>query len=85
MARYLDIDTILADEDRVPVKFVNGAYGLGHLDASSATKDIEEDQTLDLPLWIAKPMAAANSVHVELPKSFSSKARGVGAVCWVVA
>lgn len=73
MSKYLDIDAILAEEDRVPATFMYGAYGLGHLDASSASKDIEEQQQIDLPLWLAKPLVAGRLAEVKLPKSFSAK------------
>ena len=75
MAKYFDIDEILAEEERVPVKFAAGAYRLGHLDASSATEDIQPDQTMDLPVWLALPLKLNLYIQVDLPKNYSSKVR----------
>ena len=79
MARYFDISDIMVGEERVPVEFLTHAYRLGHLDTSAASEDIEENQQLELPLWLAEPLAEKRLVVVDLPRNFSSK---VGALAW---
>ena len=38
MSRYFSIESILSEEERVPVEFLTDGYRLGHLDASSGMK-----------------------------------------------
>jgi hypothetical protein len=67
---YFGLRAILAEEERVPVQFNCAARGLGHLDPSSAGRDVAEDQRMDLALWLAAalgPSPGPNFVEVQLP------------------
>lgn len=74
-AAWLDIDAILADEERVPLVFNAGAWRLGHLDSASATEHVDAGTVIDLPLWIAVPLRRSDLAAVHLPKNFSSRMR----------
>ena len=61
MARYLAIDSILSEEERVPCIFTLGAKLLGHLDTSSSQaadrQDIPAKTKIELPIWMARPLS----------------------------
>jgi GINS complex subunit 3 len=79
MSRYLDIDLILSEEERLPVTFSIEALHLGHLDPSSVPADggdtLPALTRTELPLWLAQAMASKNMVKMELPKHFGNKMR----------
>jgi len=83
MSGMLDIDVILADEDRVPVEFLQRGIGLGMLDTTTIDSDIPEDTKLDLPLWLFKAFNEENEVKkkkgalmdVKLPSHYGAKMR----------
>ena len=113
--RVFDPQSILDEDDRVPVEFQTAAYKLGHLDESSGMvvrarpgvgvrsvagrrrcdcsrarlrtlahpplrpQDIEENQRLELPLWLAEPLARRNLITVDVPRNYSSKVRATAA------
>ena len=71
----LDIDAILAEEERVPCTFRLKAKGLGHLDTNSEEVDVSENQRLGLPLWLANTFNQKKAVVVEAPTHFGAKMR----------
>ena len=71
--RYLDIDQILSEGERVPCKFLVGAEELGHLDITNDDENLPEDTKVELPLWLAGTFAEKNMVEIELPKHFGKK------------
>ena len=75
MARYLDLDVILAEEDRVPFKFLLDADRLGHLHPTVQEEDLPKDTEVELPVWLGKAFYDRNMVAVELPKHFKGKMR----------
>lgn len=75
MSRYLDLDRIAAEEERLPVEMTMPARFLGHLDVSTGTEHLSEGQRLELPLWMLSGLAESNLLIVDVPKSFGAKAR----------
>ena len=69
------MDEILAEEERVPVKWLNAARGVGFLDASNNGEDVARDAKMELPLWLADDLKGMNMLEVDLLASFSRKAR----------
>lgn len=73
--RFLDIDLILSEDERIPCKFTVDVSDLGHLDSANEDDDLPEGSRVELPLWLAKFFAATNVVELELPKHYGSKMR----------
>lgn len=51
--RFLDIDEILAEEERMSCVFSLDASGLGSLDPTSNEEDLPATSKIELPLWLA--------------------------------
>lgn len=78
-SRYLDIDLILSEEERLPVTFNIEAPHLGHLDPTIVSADggdtLPALSRTELPLWLSQTMSKKNMVKMELPKHFGNKMR----------
>jgi len=72
---YLDIDQLLAEEERIPCIFSVDAHSLGSLDSTLQSDDLPAHSKVDLPLWLAHPMTEKNMVEIEIPKHFGSRMR----------
>lgn len=72
---YLDIDTILSEEERIPCTFRLDAIGLGHLDASVEGEDLPAQTRIELPLWLASVLSKKQMTDLHLPKHFERKMR----------
>lgn len=71
----LDIDSILNEEDRIPVEFNDDVMGLRHLDPASDAREDDENTILkgtktDVPLWLAKELLKKSIVKVHIPKHY---------------
>jgi GINS complex subunit 3 len=51
--KFLDIDEILAEEERIACIFSLDASGLGTLDPTSNEEDLPASSKVELPLWLA--------------------------------
>ena len=71
--RYLDIDVILSEDERLPCKFLADVAYLGHLDPSNAEDYLPAETKVELPLWLAQSLSEKNMVQLELPKHFGSR------------
>mmetsp|Transcript_6723 Transcript_6723/g.14839 ORF Transcript_6723/g.14839 Transcript_6723/m.14839 type:complete len:209 (-) Transcript_6723:569-1195(-) len=78
-------DELLALETLVPTEFRHGAYKLGkELDPGSSDRDVKEGAQLEVPLWIALPLAKMLMTNVKLPAVYSDRYRrklNAGAEC----
>ena len=71
---YWNIDNIIAEEEKVMVKFRASAKGLGFLDLSKTgnqTEDLESGDEVQLPLWLASTFASRRFVDIQLPNYLS--------------
>lgn len=75
MNKYLDIDEILSEEERVPCIFTYDAKNLGMLDSSNDSIDLPEDSKVELPLWLARGLHEKQMVNIELPKYYGTRIR----------
>jgi len=71
----LDIDTILSEEDRIPVEFNDDVIGLRHLDPSSDAREDDENTILkgtktEVPLWLARELLKKNMTKINIPKHY---------------
>ena len=73
--RYLDIDLILSEGERVPCNFLITVDELGHLDSTNDEIDLPSGTKVELPLWLASYFAECKIVEIELPKHYGSKMR----------
>jgi len=67
---YYDIDQILSEEETVPVKLKDKAIRIGYLDPLTAGVDLDENTQLEVPLWLAMPMADNEMIEIGLPASY---------------
>lgn len=73
---YYNVKAILAEEERVPVRFNTGVSGLGRqLDPSTSDEDLSTGSNVELPLWIIPELAVRNMVRVKLKKCFGERTK----------
>eukprot|EP01039_Chlorochromonas_danica_P003972 gene3973-4346_t len=75
MAGYLDIDTLLCEEERIPCVFRLEVPGLGFLDPNNDSSTLPAGARVELPLWMARTLTEKRMVTMELPKHFDRKMR----------
>ena len=73
---YYDIESIKAEQELVPARFLVDSDGLGALHPNgSSNEKILEGAVLNLPFWLAKALHLKNVAMVETPKILSAVAR----------
>ncbi|KAL9226714.1 hypothetical protein vseg_002494 [Gypsophila vaccaria] len=75
MASYYDIDDILAEEELIPVVFQKAASGVGALDPSSETNNVEQGAKVELPFWLSHELHSRQAVVMSLPPCFNQTTR----------
>lgn len=73
--RYLDIDEILSEEERVPCVFQLDASGLGSLDPTNHSPDLPAHSKVELPLWLTQVLSEKLMINIELPKYYGVRIR----------
>jgi GINS complex subunit 3 len=73
--KYLDIDEILSEEERMPSVFNLDASGLGCLDSTNHSPDLPAHSKVELPLWLAHVLSDKNMVNMEVPKHYGVRIR----------
>lgn len=73
--RYLDIDEILSEEERLPCVFLHDAASLGNLDPTADSADLLAQTKVELPLWMATVLTTKNMTEIELPKHYGGRIR----------
>ncbi|KAJ0545412.1 putative GINS complex, subunit Psf3, GINS subunit, domain A, GINS complex, subunit Psf3 superfamily [Helianthus annuus] len=74
MAKYYDIDDILADEELVPAVFLEAVNGVGLLQ-SNETNRIEPRSKVELPFWLASELHLRQAASVNVPPCYNKKTR----------
>jgi hypothetical protein len=72
---YFSLHSILAEEERVPVVWSDFTKGVGYLDPSVGSEDLEMDQELEIPLWLAEALKPNNYIDLKLPRMFGLSVR----------
>ncbi|KAK9378227.1 uncharacterized protein V2V93DRAFT_376535 [Kockiozyma suomiensis] len=68
--RYYNIDDILTDAQKIPAVFQIPVPGMGYLEhGRSESTDIKQGARLELPLWMAEPLAVSGESD-NLPNGF---------------
>jgi GINS complex subunit 3 len=77
MSNYFDIDDVLADEPKVPIRLRSNCFRLGYLDPSSHCQgsDLRKGAKLELPLWLASSLTTQRFCHLNPNKFFSEDLR----------
>lgn len=75
MSRYWSVDEMLAEDERVPIKWTSDAKSVGYLDPSSGSEDVQRGTSMEVPLWLAEELKSRRLADVELPAHFSRKSR----------
>ena len=75
MRDYFDISDILCEEERVPVTFSTKAKHIGYLVEGSHGKDVEQGTKVELPYWLAKPLAEKRYASFEMPHYYNLRFR----------
>ncbi|GAB2299552.1 hypothetical protein Dimus_033617 [Dionaea muscipula] len=75
MGKYYDLDDIIAQEERVLVVFQKAATGVGLLDPSSETNNVEHGAKVELPFWLGQELHARQAVAMSIPPCFNQMTR----------
>lgn len=71
--RFLDIDVLLSEEEKITCSLRRDAPHLGFLDPHSRSQHLVTKSRVVIPLWLAEGMEEAQLVEVEMPKYLNSK------------
>lgn len=52
--RYLDLDEVLAGEERLSCRTLLESAKLGHLNSDLNSVDLPRDSKVDIPMWLAE-------------------------------
>ncbi|POM58087.1 DNA replication complex GINS protein psf3 [Phytophthora palmivora] len=72
---YTDIDVILAEDERVKCKFTTDVLDCGFLDPSCREPDLSKGATMELPLWLVRPLAKRGDVSATPPHYLTKRFR----------
>jgi len=73
-SKYWDMDDVLAEEEKINVKFTHGSYQNSSLDPNLPNNiDIEEGQTMEIPIWLAFALARTEIVEIEIPRFYKEQ------------
>jgi hypothetical protein len=73
--RYLDVRTLLSEEEKIDSIFLQETPHLGFMDPQCRTSHLAAQTKVPLPLWLAESMAEAKIIEVEMPKYLNTKMR----------
>lgn len=74
----MDLDDIMMSSGKLPCKFTRSVRDLGYLDPSnSRSNDIAAGATIDLPVWLARPLHGKKLVLVEYTKPYKANYRAI--------
>ena len=54
MPRYLDIDEILSEDERITCRMLQDTAFLGHLNSNIDSPDLPRDAKVEVPMWLAE-------------------------------
>ncbi|GLD91886.1 hypothetical protein PINS_up000419 [Pythium insidiosum] len=74
---YFDINDILAGEERIKCTFQTDAVDCAYLDPSCVDDDLKSGAVVELPLWLAEPLAMRGDVAIEVPSFLTQRFRRI--------
>jgi len=72
---FFDVDEILAGDERVKCRFLTDAADCAFLDPSCLAEHLPQGSAVELPLWLAHPLAGQEAVEVEVPSFLNQRFR----------
>ena len=72
---YVDIDDILAGDERIKCTFETDVLDCGYLDPSCNQTDLPRGAVVELPLWLATTLARRGDVTLEPPPFLTKRFR----------
>ncbi|XP_043697009.1 DNA replication complex GINS protein PSF3-like [Telopea speciosissima] len=75
MAHYYNIDDIIMEEEIISVVFQVAANGIGLLDPSAETNNVEQGSKVELPFWLAQELHLRQAVAMNVLACFNQKTR----------
>ncbi|CAI5726627.1 unnamed protein product [Peronospora effusa] len=72
---YLDIDDILAGDERITCTFETDVLDCGYLDPSCCSPDLPKGSVVELPLWLVTTLAGRGDVTIEPPHFLTKRFR----------
>lgn len=73
MWRELDIDNLLAEEDRISCEFLEEGYEMGSLDPNLHQVNLPSGSIVELPLWLGVNLSKKDMVKINVPKRYGKK------------
>ncbi|KAI8853047.1 hypothetical protein BC829DRAFT_383628 [Chytridium lagenaria] len=71
---YWDVDDFLAESQKIPCFFQSNVPKYGFLEGN-LEDDLSKDARVELPFWLAEPLASENLVEIEYPRCFRPRIR----------
>ncbi|KAL2235046.1 UNVERIFIED_CONTAM: putative DNA replication complex GINS protein PSF3 [Sesamum indicum] len=75
MAKYYDIDDILAEEELVPSVFQHAANEVGLFDSSDDTNKVEAGSRVELPFWLVRELYLRQLISIRVPPCFDRESK----------
>ncbi|KAL3840375.1 hypothetical protein ACJIZ3_024966 [Penstemon smallii] len=75
MAKYYDVDDILAEEEFVPSVFQHAANEVGIFDTSDDTNKVEVGSRVELPFWLVRELYLRQLISIRVPPYFDRGSR----------
>uniref|UniRef100_K3W7Q5 Uncharacterized protein n=1 Tax=Globisporangium ultimum (strain ATCC 200006 / CBS 805.95 / DAOM BR144) TaxID=431595 RepID=K3W7Q5_GLOUD len=72
---YFDINDILAGDERLKCTFATDAIDCAYLDPSCVGEDLKQGTAVELPMWLAEPLAGRGDVALEVPHYLTKRFR----------
>ena len=76
MAKYYDVNDVLAEEEPLPTVFNTAVYGLGRaLDPSCDSEDLPVSSSVNLPFWLVENLSKRKILKPLMPKFLKKRLR----------
>ncbi|KAL0463526.1 UNVERIFIED_CONTAM: hypothetical protein Slati_0240200 [Sesamum latifolium] len=75
MAKYYNIDDILAEEELVPSVFQHAANEVGLFDSSDDTNKVEAGSRVELPFWLVRELYLRQLISIRVPPCFDRESK----------
>lgn len=75
MAKYYDIDDVLAEEEAVPSVFQHAANEVGLFDSSDDSNKVEAGSRVELPFWLVRELYLRQLVSIRVPPCFDRESK----------
>jgi hypothetical protein len=74
---FFDVNELLAGDERVKCTFLRDAVDCAFLDPSCVGDDLKSGAVVELPLWLAEPLAEHQHVVIDVPQFLTPRFRRI--------